>query len=141
MEDVAARRQKHLALIIARELASQLATATFISDADGALVFYNEAAEDILGRTFAEAGSMPASEWTALFSVEDLDGTPLALEHLPGGIALTEGRPAHRRIRLTGLNGSPRVISVTAMPLFSHPTELVGMVAFFWEEDGRVGHE
>jgi NAD(P)H-dependent FMN reductase len=40
------RRQMHLALILARELASQLATATFISDADGDLVFYNEAAEE-----------------------------------------------------------------------------------------------
>ena len=140
MGGVVARRQKHLALIIGRELASQLATATFIADASGELVFYNEAAEDILGRTFAEAGSMSASEWTSLFQIEDLDGAPLALEELPGGIALAEGRPAHRRIRIVGLNGGPRLISVTAIPLFSHPTELVGMVAFFWEEDGRVGH-
>jgi len=137
VDRVIARRQKHLALILARELASQLATATFIAAADGELVFYNEAAEEILGRTFAEAGSINASEWSSLFKVEDLDGTPLSLEQLPGGVALTEGRPAHRRIRLTGLNGGPRVISVTAMPLFSHPTELVGMVAFFWEDEGR----
>jgi PAS domain-containing protein len=135
---VVARRQKHLALIIARELASQLATATFIADADGQLVFYNEAAEDILGRTFAEAGSMPATEWSSLFRIEDLDGAPLPLDELPGGIALAERRPAHRRIRVAGLNGGRRLISVTAIPLFSHPTELVGMVAFFWEEDGRV---
>ena len=133
-----ARRQKHLALIIARELASQLATATFIADADGRLVFYNEAAEDILGRTFAEAGSMSATEWSSLFRIEDLDGAPLPLDELPGGIALAERRPAHRRIRVVGLNGGRRLISVTAIPLFSHPTELVGMVAFFWEEDGRV---
>jgi PAS domain-containing protein len=138
---VIARRQKHLALILGRELASQLATATFITDAGGELVFYNEAAEEILGRTFAESGSMAASEWSSLFQVEDLDGAPLALEELPGGIALAEGRPAHRRIRIVGLNGGPRMISVTAIPLFSHPTELVGMVAFFWEEDGRVGRE
>lgn len=131
-----ARRQKHLALILGRELASQLATATFIADASGELVFYNEAAEDILGRTYAEAGSMSASEWSSLFQVEDPDGTPLALEDLPGGVALAEGRPAHRRIRIVGLNGGPRLISVTAIPLFSHPGELVGMVAFFWEDGG-----
>jgi PAS domain-containing protein len=133
---VVGRRQKHLALILGRELASQLATATFITDASGELVFYNEAAEEILGRTFAEAGSMLASEWTSLFQVEDLDGAPVPLEELPGGIALAEGRPAHRRIRIIGLNGGPRLISVTAIPLFSHPTELVGMVAFFWEDAG-----
>jgi PAS domain-containing protein len=135
---VAAQRQKHLALILARELATQLATATFITNDAGELVFYNEAAEDILGRSFAEAGSLAASEWSSLFQVEDLDGTSLPLEELPGGVALAEGRPAHRRIRIVGLNGGRREISVTAMPLFSHPTELVGMVAFFWEEDGQV---
>ena len=134
MAGVATRRHKHLALIIARELASQLSTATFISDASGDLVFYNEAAEKILGRTYAEAGAMPASEWPSLFRVEDLDGTPLPLEKLPGGIALAEKRPAHARIRIVGLDGGRRAISVTAMPLFAHPAEVVGMVAFFWEE-------
>ncbi len=136
---MATRRQKHLALIIARELASQLATATFIADADGNLVFYNEAAEDILGRTFAEAGAMPASEWPSLFRVEDLDGAPVALEDLPGGIALAERRPAHARVGIMGLDGQRRIISITALPLFSHPTEVVGMVAFFWEGDGAGG--
>jgi hypothetical protein len=42
---VEGRPQKHLALILARELASQLATATFIADATGGLVFFNEPAE------------------------------------------------------------------------------------------------
>ena len=131
---MATRRHKHLALIIARELASQLATATFIADAEGDLVFYNEAAEAILGRTYAEAGAMPASEWPSLFRVEAPDGTPLPLEKLPGGIALAEKRPAHARIRIVGLDGERRSISVTAIPLFAHPTEVVGMVAHFWEE-------
>jgi PAS domain-containing protein len=133
---VATRRHKHLALIIARELASQLATATFIADADGELVFYNEAAEAILGRSYAEAGAMPASEWTSLFRIEDDDGAPVPLEQLPGGIALAEQRPAHARVCIVGLDGERRAISVTAMPLFAHPTEVVGMVAFFWEDVG-----
>ena len=131
------RRHKHLALIIARELASQLATATFISDADGDLVFYNEAAEEILGRTNAEAGSMPAAEWPSLFRIEAPDGTPVPLEKVPGAIALLEKRPTHGRVCIVGLDGVRRSISVTAMPLFAQPTEVVGMVAFFWEEDDR----
>jgi PAS domain-containing protein len=137
LEGVAIRRHKHLALIIARELASQLATAAFIADADGDLVFYNEAAEDILGRRFAEAGAMPASEWPSLFRIEAVDGRPLPLDEVPGAIALAERRPAHARIRIAGLDGARRVISVTAIPLFAHPTEVVGMVAFFWEEGDR----
>ena len=128
------RRQKHIALILARELATQLATATFIADAEGELVFYNESAEEILGRSFAEAGSMPAESWASLFRVEDEEGRPLPLEKMPAGVALTERRPTHDRIRITGLDGQSRSISVTALPLFSSPTDLVGVLALFWED-------
>jgi PAS domain-containing protein len=131
---VEGRRQKHLALILARELATQLATATFIANADGELVFYNESAEEILGRGFAEAGSMPAESWASLFQVEDAEGRPLPLEEIPAGVALTKGQPTHRQIRITGLDGRSRAIAVTALPLFSSPTEIVGVMALFWED-------
>jgi PAS domain-containing protein len=136
VDPVTARAHKHLALILARELATQLATATFVTDVDGELVFYNEAAEDILGRTFAEAGEISASEWSSLYQIEDLEGAPLPLERNPGWIALRDRRPAHEQLRIIGLDGVRRQISATAMPLFSHPDEVVGMVAFFWEGDG-----
>jgi PAS domain-containing protein len=125
--------QKHLALIIARELASQLATATFIADAQGRLVFYNEAAEEILGRTFAEAGTMQAEGWPSQFRLEELDGTPMALERMPAGIALLERRPAHGKLWMTGLDGQRRLLAVTAVPLFASETEVVGMIALFWQ--------
>ena len=127
------RAQKHLALIIARELASQIATATFISDAEGNLVFYNEAAEAILGRTFAEAGTMPAEGWASEFLLEDVDGTPLPLERMPAGIALLEQRPAHGKLWMTGLDGERKLLAVTAVPLFASATEFVGMIALFWQ--------
>ena len=125
--------QKHLTLIIARELASQLANATFIADAQGRLVFYNEAAEEILGRTFAEAGSMAAEGWTSQFRLEELDGTAMALERMPAGIALLERRPAHGKLWMTGLDGQRRLLAVTAVPLFASETEVVGMIALFWQ--------
>src|SRR5215510_14292795 len=127
------RAQKHLALIIARELASQLATATFIADSVGNLVFFNEAAEKILGRTFAEAGTMPAGGWTSRFILEELDGTPMPLERMPAGIALLEQRPAHGKLWMTGLDGERRLLNVTAVPLFASETEVVGMIALFWQ--------
>jgi PAS domain-containing protein len=127
------RTQKHLALIIARELASQLATATFIADAAGELVFYNEAAEKILGRSFAEAGTMSAQGWTSQFLLEEIDGTPMALEHMPAGIALMEQRPAHGKLWMTGLDGERKLVNVTAVPLFASATEVVGMIALFWQ--------
>ena len=127
------RTQKHLALIIARELASQLATATFIADAAGNLVFFNEAAETILGRTFAEAGTMSADGWTSQFRLEELDGAPMPLERMPAGIALLEQRPAHGKFWITGLDGERRLLSVTAVPLFASASEFVGMIALFWQ--------
>jgi PAS domain-containing protein len=127
------RAQKHLALIIARELASQIATATFISDAEGNLVFYNEAAETILGRTFAGAGTMPAGRWASDFLLEDAEGTPMPLERMPAGIALLEHRPAHGKLWMTGLDGERKLLSVTAVPLFASATEFVGMIALFWQ--------
>jgi PAS domain-containing protein len=125
--------QKNVVLILAREFASKLATPVFLADGDGGLVYYNEPAEEILGRTFGEAGEMHANDWTSLFSIEHLDGRPMHLSELASGVALLERRPAHGQIRMIGLDGRRRRVSVTALPLFAHLNELVGMIALFWE--------
>jgi PAS domain-containing protein len=122
------RRQKNLVLIMAREFASKL-----ITDGDGDLVFYNEPAEEILGRRFAEAGELRAEEWSSLWKLHDLEGKPMPLERTPGGIALLERRPVHRDLCLTGLDGVVHQISATAFPLMATPDDLVGMVAIFWK--------
>ena len=125
--------QKHLILILAREFASKLATAAFITDGEGKLVYYNEQAETLLGRGFAEAGEMPAEEWPNLFAIEHLDGRPMTLEEMPEGIALLERRPAHDACRITSLDGHHRELAVTAFPLFARGADFVGTVIFFWE--------
>ena len=127
------RRPKNLVLILAREFASKLATPTFVNDAEGTLVYYNEPAEAVLGRSFAEAGEMPAEQWSSLFSVERPDGSPMPLDEIPGGIALLQQKPAHASLRMTGLDGVPHELSVTAFPLLTHKDELVGVVNIFWE--------
>lgn len=132
------RPQKHLVLVLARELVSQLVTPAFLVDATGEVVFFNEPAEEIAGYTFAEAGVLPAEAWTSLVRAEDLDGSALTLEQLPAGIALAERRPAHRRLRITGSDGERRPISVTAVPLFASEDELVGVVAVYWREPGAT---
>ena len=127
-------RQKHLVLILAREFASNLATPTLIADERGWLVYYNEAAEAVFGRTFSEAGEMPLEEWTARFAPRTLDSEPLPLERRPAGIALRERRAAHERFRITSIDGVDREVAVTAFPLFAHADELVGIVTIFWRE-------
>jgi PAS domain-containing protein len=131
---MAQTRQKSLVLILAREFASNLATPLFVVDPEGTLVFYNEPAEAVLGRRFAESGELSADEWSKIFTPSDLDGSPLPLEELPLGVALAERRPAHRPLRIKGLDGVDRTIAVTAFPLFARADEFVGAVAIFWEE-------
>jgi PAS domain-containing protein len=128
------RRPKNLVLILAREFASKLAMPMLISDAEGNLVFFNERAGDVLGRSFGEVGELPASRWAELFETEELDGTPVPLDRMPAGIALMDARPAHHRFVIKGLDGVRRLISVTAFPLLAHADDLVGVVAIFWEE-------
>ena len=126
------RPQKHLILILARELASNLATPTLIADAEGTLVFYNEAAEEIVGRPFAEAGEMPVDEWTASFEPRTPAGEPLPAERRPTRIALDEQRPAHHAFRVTEADGAEQDVAVTAFPLFAHSEEFVGILTIFW---------
>jgi PAS domain-containing protein len=131
---VEGRRQKHLVLILAREVASNLATPMLIADAEGTLVFYNEAAEAIIGRAFPEAGEMPIDEWTAGFLPRTRDSEPIPPERRPVRIALDERRPAHQSFRITSADGVVRDLAVTAFPLFAHLDEFVGIVAIFWRE-------
>jgi PAS domain-containing protein len=128
------RRQKNLVLILAREFASKLATPMLVMDERGKLVYYNEPAEIILGRSFAEAGELPAESWAETFNVTRLDGSPIPLEEMPGGVALLKRREAHGALRITSLDGVPHRIEVTAFPLLDREDSPVGTVTLFWED-------
>jgi PAS domain-containing protein len=128
-------KQKSVVLILARELASNIATPMFIVDDEGTLVFYNEPAERIVGAPFAQLGEMPASEWGAMLKPEDLQGNKLSRTKIAPGVALLERRPEHHAIQITGLDGAKRRLSITAYPLFARADEFVGAVAIFWEHD------
>lgn len=124
---------KEVEVILARQLASYLAMPIFIVDPQGTLVFYNEPAEVILGCRFEETGAMPVSQWSTLFTPTDDEGKPLTLEQMPLTIALAERRPIHRTFWIRGLNGMPRWIGVTALPLVGQANRFLGALAFFWE--------
>ncbi len=128
--------QKEIEAILARQLASYLAMPIFIVDPQGTLIFYNEPAEKILGRRFEDTGEMPVAEWSTIFKPTDETGAPLAPETLPLVIALKERRPAHRSLRIYGLDGVLRQIEVTAFPLIGQAERYLGAVAIFWEIEG-----
>ena len=129
---MATRAQKHLVLILAREFASNLSTPMLLTDDAGTLVFFNEAAEPIIGRSFAEAGEMSFEEWSERASARTLEGAPVPLERRAVAIALYERRPAHQQLLITALDGSERQIELTAFPLFAHGDEFLGIVMIFW---------
>ena len=125
--------QKEIEVILARHLASYLATPLFIVDPQGTLVFYNEPAEGILGRRFEETGEMPMGEWSTLYQPSDSQGQPLPPEELPLVIALTRRHPAYRSFWIRGLDGRLRNIEVVAFPLQGLAGRFLGAIAIFWE--------
>jgi PAS domain-containing protein len=124
--------QKEIETILMRQLATYLSTPIFIVDGAGTLLFYNEAAELLLGRRFDEAGEMPFEEWTTVFAPLDETGAPAAPESLPLAVAVLKRRPAFGRLTIRGLDGVPRAIAVTAFPLEGQSGRHLGAVAFFW---------
>ncbi len=128
--------QRNLVLILARSFASRLATAVFLVDAEGTVIYYNEAAERALGHRFIEGHGMPAEEWSTVFRPRDAKGNPLSFEELPLGIAIVRMEPAHGVVTIRGADGVDRRIEITAFPLFAHVDDPVGAIAIFWQLAG-----
>ena len=128
-----AHTQRNLILILARDLASRLATPVFVVDHEGTLVYFNEAAEPVLGRTYAETGELGAGEWATEWTPTDDEGRLIPLEDLPLGVAFREGRASHLPFRIVGGDGVARAIEATAFPLLIREGEIVGAIAVFWE--------
>jgi PAS domain-containing protein len=124
---------KSLPLILARELASNLATPMFLLDALGNLVFYNEAAELLIGKPFGELGEVPAGQFGAVLELAEEDGTPMRRRDSPAGLAFFLRRPAHKVLLATGYDGIRRRVEATAYPLFGTSEEMHGVVSVFWE--------
>jgi PAS domain-containing protein len=122
-----------LPLILARELASNLSTPMFLLNQDGVLVYFNDAAEQIIGKPFAEVGAVDAMEFSGIFRLSQLDGTPISRGYSPTGIAFLQRRPSHQVLLATGLDGVRRTVQATAYPLFGAGDELHGVVTVFWE--------
>jgi len=131
--------QKSIVLILARELASNVATPIFLLDKAGTVVYYNEPAEELVGQPFAAVGEVAAREWGAKFCPEDLDGSPLPIDSLPPAVSNIEQRAAHQTVRVTTGDGRKVVIDMAAMPLFARHDEFEGTIAIFWDhETGRT---
>lgn len=125
--------QQEIETILARQLASYLSTPVFLVGSDGTLLFYNEAAEDILGRRYSETGVLGVDEWATAWNPSGPGGIPIPPDEIPLVIAVRDKRLARRDLWITGHDGVRRHIDVLAFPLMGIAGRLVGAVAMFWE--------
>ncbi len=119
--------------ILTRRVATTLATPVFLVDRQGELLYFNAAAEPILGHRFVEDGLGSSEQLYAAFRPRTAEGNPIAPEEHPLTIARTQGRPVHRGCWIDGLDGKARQIAVTAIPLIGQSDRLVGAFGLFWE--------
>ena len=132
--------QKPLELILARNLLTRISTPAFLVDDEASIVFYNEAAAALLGRSFEDAGRMTAAEWVAAFGPFDSGGASVDLGRLTITEALRAGRPAHGDFQIRTATAEQTPIEASAVPIVAEQGSSGAMI-FFWplDRDGPSG--
>lgn len=120
-------------IILNRQLADCLSIPVFITDVVGNLIFYNESAEEILGKRFEDTGEMTVEEWSTEFKPLDNEGNSMDPRELPLVRTLTEQLPHHKSFQIINLRGEKQPISVTSYPIISRSGDFLGAVAIFWK--------
>ena len=119
-------------LILNRQLADCLAIPVFITDTIGNLLFYNEPAEEILGKRYEDTGEMPVEQWATVFKNRDENGEPLPSDELPLVKTLKNRLPYFKTFCIESLQGKVVKISVTSYPIIGRAGNFLGAVAIFW---------
>ena len=125
--------QEPIELILIKHWASYVAVPMLIVDRSGNLIYFNQPAERILGRSFDQAGEINAKDFEELFEAKDLDGDSIASEDLPTVRSLNNRVPSHGTIRIRALDGDWRTIDVTAIPIIGQGDRHLGVISAFWE--------
>ena len=120
-------------IILSRQLAESLTIPIFITDTEGTLLFYNEPAEEILGKRFEDTGEMSVEKWATMFKPLDDKGDPLLPEGLPLVQTISNCRPAHGSFWIKSLKNEMHKISVTSYPIIGRGGRFLGAVAIFWK--------
>src|SRR5260221_10485847 len=127
--------QKPLELILARNLLSSISTPAFLVGEQGALLFYNEAAGAMLGRSFEETSELSALDWTSAFGPFGEDGAPIPYDNIPATLAVRDNRPYHGRFHINTAGGKRKDVAASAIPIVG-PGGSSGAIVIFWPLDG-----
>ena len=127
-------RSRHdVEVILLRRLADRLLMPIFVEDAAGRLLFYNPAAERLIGCPFAELGPVQLRDWDNAFQTTDENGSRIQPEDHPLSIARLQQKPCYGRFLYQGLDGVRRRVDTTAFPLLGQCNRHLGAVLIFSE--------
>jgi hypothetical protein len=107
----------------------------FITDTSGNLLFYNEPAEEVLGKRYEDTGEMPVEQWATVFKSKDDSGELLAPDDLPLVKTLNTQLPHHKTFWIESLQGRAEKIAVTSYPIVGRAGRFLGAVAIFWRTE------
>src|SRR4051794_5025842 len=110
-----APRGQPLIVILARNLVASVTVPGFVTDEEGTIVFYNDAAGELLGRRFEETGSLSRDEWAAIGPVDEA-GQPLNTD-APLTHVLKDNQPSHERFRICSDARGVIEVETSALPL------------------------
>jgi PAS domain-containing protein len=127
--------QQPVEMILMRRLAAKLSMPIFLVGVDGRLLYFNEAAEPILGKRFEDIAATSREAMYETFRPRNGDGSPLSPDEHPLWEARVNRQPVNRPIRTTGFDGVERLLEVTAIPLIGQCDRMLGAVGFFWEAE------
>lgn len=128
--------EQPLELILARNLISIISLGAMLVDNQGAIVFYNDAAAEVLGARFEETGRIPQADWRDEIGPFDDQGRRLPTDNLPVTIALRDARPGYGRFHIRSANAGLVPIEATALPLIG-PAGHHGALVAFWPLDAE----
>jgi PAS domain S-box-containing protein len=100
-------------MMIGTEFLSALPAAVYLTDADGQITFFNDAAARLWGRC-----PPLGDQWCGAWRLYWPDGRPLPHDECPMAVALKEGRPAH------GIEAVAKRPDGTQVHFLAYPTPL-----------------
>ncbi len=113
---------------------TSISTPSFLVDGAGTMVFYNEAAAALLGRSFEEAGQMTAEEWTAAFGPLTNGDEPADLDEISLTQAIQAGQPAHGSFCIRTKRSEKERVEAAAFPLVTSNDGASGAMVLFWPQ-------
>jgi PAS domain-containing protein len=125
--------QREIEIILIRRWASYVTLPLFLVSAEGDVLYYNDSAGRMLGRTYDESGSMTADELAEIYSTAREGGEPMPAHELPLLRALRTRQPAYGRLRYRALDDREWSVEICAMPVTGLAERFLGVLVAFWE--------